>query len=175
MSWFFDGLAFLYMLLNGSIGFTRGIVDELGRLIGLILSILIATSQTVNISTIMLNKIELEPWLAIFLSFSCVFALILVFGRIITRLFQIAFLSKANKWINNLLGFLFGLLKGYLIIAVFSWILIILPLDKWTNIIEQNSRVFYASNNFRMDIVSFFGWEDPINHSENYIKDLVQP
>ena len=73
MSWFFDGLAFLYMLLNGSIGFTRGIVDELGRLIGLILSILIATSQTVNISTIMLNKIELEPWLAIFLSFSCVF------------------------------------------------------------------------------------------------------
>jgi len=74
-----------------------------------------------------------------------------------------------------LLGFLFGLLKGYLIIAVFSWILIILPLDKWTNIIEQNSRVFHASNNFRMDIVSFFGWEDFINHSENYIKDLVQP
>jgi len=101
--------------------------------------------------------------------------LILVFSRIITKLFQIALLSKANKWINNLLGFLFGVLKGFFIITVFVWILIILPLDKWTNIIEQNSRVFHISTNFRINIVSFFGWEDPIIYSENFIKDLVQP
>lgn len=175
MSLFLDGLAFLYMLLNGTIGFTRGLVDELGRLIGLIFSILIAISQTVNISSLILNKIDIEPWLVILLAFSSVFALILVFSRIITKLFQIALLSKANKWINNLLGFLFGVLKGFFIITVFVWILIILPLDKWTNIIEQNSRVFQISTKFRINIVSFFGWEDPINYSENFIKDLVQP
>ena len=175
MSLFLDGLALLYMLLNGTIGFTRGLVDELGRLIGLIFSILIAISQTVNISSLILNKIDIEPWLVILLVFSSVFALILVFSRIITKLFQIALLSKANKWINNLLGFLFGVLKGFFIITVFVWLLIILPLDKWTNIIEQNSRVFHISTNFRINIVSFFGWEDPIIYSENFIKDLVQP
>ena len=175
MSLFLDGLALLYMLLNGTIGFTRGLVDELGRLIGLIFSILIAISQTVNISSLILNKIDIEPWLVILLVFSSVFALILVFSRIITKLFQIALLSKANKWINNLLGFLFGVLKGFFIITVFVWILIILPLDKWTNIIEQNSRVFHICTNFRINIVSFFGWEDPIIYSENFIKDLVQP
>ena len=175
MSLFLDGLALLYMLLNGTIGFTRGLVDELGRLIGLIFSILIAISQTVNISSLILNKIDIEPWLVILLAFSSVFALILVFSRIITKLFQIALLSKANKWINNLLGFLFGVLKGFFIITVFVWILIILPLDKWTNIIEKNSRVFHISTNFRINIVSFFGWEDPIIYSENFIKDLVQP
>lgn len=175
MSLFLDGLALLYMLLNGTIGFTRGLVDELGRLIGLIFSILIAISQTVNISSLILNKIDIEPWLVILLAFSSVFALILVFSRIITKLFQIALLSKANKWINNLLGFLFGVLKGFFIITVFVWILIILPLDKWTNIIEQNSRVFHICTNFRINIVSFFGWEDPIIYSENFIKDLVQP
>ena len=175
MSLFLDGLALLYMLLNGTIGFTRGLVDELGRLIGLIFSILIAISQTVNISSLILNKIDIEPWLVILLAFSSVFALILVFSRIITKLFQIALLSKANKWINNLLGFLFGVLKGFFIITVFVWILIILPIDKWTNIIEQNSRVFQISTKFRINIVSFFGWEDPINYSENFIKDLVQP
>ena len=175
MSLFLDGLALLYMLLNGTIGFTRGLVDELGRLIGLIFSILIAISQTVNISSLILNKIDIEPWLVILLAFSSVFALILVFSRIITKLFQIALLSKANKWINNLLGFLFGVLKGFFIITVFVWILIILPIDKWTNIIEQNSRVFQISTKFRINIVSFFGWEDPIIYSENFIKDLVQP
>jgi len=50
-----------------------------------------------------------------------------------------------------------------------------LPLDKWTNIIEQNSKIFHTATRFRNNIVSFFGWEDPISYSENFIKDLVQP
>ena len=175
MSWFLDGLAFLYMIFNGILGFNRGIVDELGRLIGLCLSILIATSQTVNISTYILEKIELEPWLAIFIAFCSVFTLVLIFSRLVTRLFQIALLSKANIWVNNLLGLFFGMLKGFCIITVFIWVLIMFPLDKWTNIIEQNSKIFYAATSFRNNIVSFFGWEDPVSYSENFIKDLVQP
>ena len=175
MSWFLDGLAFLYMIFNGILGFNRGIVDELGRLIGLFISILIATSQTVNISTYILEKIELELWLAVFIAFCSVFTLILIFSRLVTRLFQIALLSKANIWVNNLLGLFFGMLKGFCIITVFIWVLIILPLDKWTNIIEQNSKIFHAATSFRNNIVSFFGWEDPVSYSENFIKDLVQP
>ena len=54
MSLFIDGLAFLYMLFNGILGYSRGLVDELGRLIGLVLSIIIATGQTVNVSKIIL-------------------------------------------------------------------------------------------------------------------------
>ena len=175
MSWFLDGLAFIYMLFNGTLGFTRGLVDELGRLIGLAISILVAISQTVNISNLILDKIDLEPWLAVFIAFSGVFAVILISSRLITRLFQIALLSKANIWLNSLLGFLFGMLKGFCIITVFVWLLIILPLDKWTNIIEQNSKIFQTTTSFRSSIVNFFGWEDPINYSENFIKDLVQP
>ena len=175
MSWFLDGLAFLYMIFNGILGFNRGIVDELGRLIGLFISILIATSQTVNISTYILEKIDLEPWIAVFIAFCSVFTLVLIFSRLVTRLFQIALLSKANIWVNNLLGLFFGMLKGFCIITVFIWVLIILPLDKWTNIIEQNSKMFHVATSFRNNIVSFFGWEDPVSYSENFIKDLVQP
>ena len=76
---------------------------------------------------------------------------------------------------DNILGFIFGSMKGYCIIAVFIWALIILPLDNWTNIIEQNSKVVHTTNGFRMNIISFFGWEDPVNFSENFIKKLVQP
>ena len=90
MSLFIDGLAFLYMLFNGILGYSRGLVDELGRLIGLVLSIIIATGQTVNISKIILGKIHLEPWLATMIAFGAVFSLIIIFSRIITRLFKIA-------------------------------------------------------------------------------------
>ena len=40
MGLFIDGLAILYMLFNGVLGHSRGLVDELGRLIGLVLSIM---------------------------------------------------------------------------------------------------------------------------------------
>ena len=175
MIWFLDGLAFSYMIFNGVLGFNRGIVDELGRLLGLCASILVAISQAVNISAYILDNIQLEPWMAVFISFCSIFSLILIISRLITRLFQIALLSKANILVNNLLGLLFGMIKGFCIITVFIWVLIILPLDKWTNIMEQNSNIFHTATNFRNNIVSFFGWEDPINYSENFIKDLVQP
>ena len=163
------------MLFNGILGYSRGIVDELGRLIGIVLSIIIATAHTVNLSKIILEKIHLEPWLAIIIAFAGIFSIILIFSRLITRLFKIALLSKANIWINSILGFFFGMLKGYCIITVFIWVLIILPLDSWTNIIEQNSKIILTTNHFLNIAVNFFGWEEPLNFSENFIKDLVQP
>ena len=175
MNLFLDGLAFLYILFNGVLGYSRGLVDEFGRLIGLVLSIIIAAGQTVNGSKLILEKIHLEPWLALIIAFGVIFSLILIFTRLITRLFKIALLSKANIWLNSILGFFLGMIKGYCIIAVFIWVLIILPLDSWTNIVEQNSRIFNTTNNFRNSIVNFFGWEDPLNYSENFIRDMVQP
>ena len=175
MSWFLDGLALFYILFNGVLGFNRGLVDELGRLIGLVLSILIATSKTAYLSSLILGYMNVPPWQPTFLSFCVIFCLALLFGRVVTRLFKIALLSRSNIWMDNLLGFIFGNLKGYCIIAVFIWIIIILPLDKWTMIIEQNSKIIKSTNEFRVTIISFFGWEDPINFSESFIKKLVQP
>ena len=175
MSFFLDGLAILYMLFNGILGYSRGIVDEFGRLIGLVLSIIIATGYTIDASKLISEKIHIDSWLAIIIAFGGIFAIILIFSRLLTRLFKIALISKANIWINSFLGFLFGMLKGYCIITIFIWVLIILPLDSWTNIVEQNSRIFQITNNFRISPVNFFGWEDPLNHSENFIRDMVQP
>ena len=55
MGWFLDGLALSYMLFNGVIGYNRGLVDELGRLFTLVLSILIATSKTAYFSNLILK------------------------------------------------------------------------------------------------------------------------
>ena len=119
MSLFIDGLAFLYMLFNGVLGYSRGLVDELGRLIGLASSIIIAIGQTGRTSKIILEKIHLEPWLVTIIAFGSIFSIILILFRLITRLFKIALLSNANIGMNNILGFLFGMLKGYCIITVF--------------------------------------------------------
>ena len=42
-------------------------------------------------------------------------------------------------------------------------------------LLKQNSKIVKTTNEFRVAIISFFGWEDPVNFSENFIKKLVQP
>jgi hypothetical protein len=51
----------------------------------------------------------------------------------------------------------------------------ILPLQKWSNIIETNSILAQKSNLIRINMVEFFNWEDPVALSESYLKQLSQP
>ena len=46
MTWFIDGLAILFILFLGYNGFNRGLIEEFGRLVGLIIAILISMSNT---------------------------------------------------------------------------------------------------------------------------------
>ena len=50
MTWFLDGAAILFILFLGYIGFNRGLIEELGRLIGLIIAIIISMSNTKSVS-----------------------------------------------------------------------------------------------------------------------------
>ena len=46
MLWFLDALVLIFILLGYS-GFNKGLIEELGRLIGLVLSIIISISNTI--------------------------------------------------------------------------------------------------------------------------------
>ena len=99
----------------------------------------------------------------------------IICSRILTKFFHIAFLSVDNRLMNHSLGFLFGTFKGVMILITFVWLVSILPLSKWTNIINNNSRLITYSDQIRISIVSFFNWEDPISLSESFVKELTQP
>jgi uncharacterized membrane protein required for colicin V production len=49
MSWFLDGLAVFFMVYSGVVGFKRGFIEELGRLIGLLLAVVIAISNSTSL------------------------------------------------------------------------------------------------------------------------------
>jgi uncharacterized membrane protein required for colicin V production len=76
---------------------------------------------------------------------------------------------------NRSLGFLFGGIKGGFIVMVFIWVIAILPLKKWSIIIQENSQIAQRSNKLRLEMVTFFNWEDPVALSESYLKQLTQP
>ena len=70
---------------------------------------------------------------------------------------------------------MFGIVKGTVILISIFWFVSILPLHKWTNIINEKSILISYSNDFRLLIISFFNWEDPIALGEAYVKYLTHP
>jgi uncharacterized membrane protein required for colicin V production len=170
-----DGVAIAFILLWGYQGFKNGLIEELGRLLGLIVAILISISKSSDLSRKVTEFMQIEYWLSIFISFSILFISIIFTARFFTKLIKIAFLSQGNQLVNRLLGLFFGALKGSGMIIVLVWIIAILPLKKWTSFINQNSRLAVIGNDLRISTVSFFNWEDPVMVSESYIKKLTKP
>ena len=119
MLWFLDGLVVVFILLLGYNGFNKGLIEELGRLFGLALAILLSISQSTFVFTKLNEFINADEWVIMFFSFSLLFVIALLISRIITKMFHIALLSNNNQLMNRSLGFTFGLIKGYIIFLVF--------------------------------------------------------
>ena len=175
MAWFLDGVAILFILFLGYIGFNRGLIEELGRLIGLIIAILISMSNTKSISDKIIGIVGLDDWIIKILTFTLLFIATIVLTRLLTKMLNIAILSKNNQMMNQSLGFTFGAFKGFFIIMTILWFIALLPKQKWTSFMGKKSNILIISNQFRISIISFFNWDDPVELSESYIKQLTQP
>ena len=175
MTWFLDGFAILFILFLGYIGFNRGLIEELGRLIGLIIAILISMSNTKSVSDKIIGIVGLDDWIIKILTFTLLFIATIVLTRLLTKMLNIAILSKNNQMMNQSLGFTFGAFKGFFIIMTILWFIALLPKQEWTSFMGKKSNISKISNQFRISIVSFFNWDDPVELSESYIKQLTQP
>ena len=175
MTWILDGFAITFILFLGYNGFNRGLIEELGRLIGLIIAILISMSNTKSISDKVIGIVGLDDWIIKILTFTLLFIATIVLTRLLTKMLNIAILSKNNQMMNQSLGFTFGAFKGFFIIMTVFWFIALLPKQKWTSFINKKSNISIISNQFRVSVVSFFNWDDPVELSESYIKQLTQP
>jgi uncharacterized membrane protein required for colicin V production len=175
MTWFLDGFAILFILFLGYNGFNRGLIEELGRLIGLIIAILISMSNTKSVSDKIIGIVGLDDWIIKILTFSLLFIATITLTRLMTKMLNIAIISKNNQMMNQSLGFTFGAFKGFFIIMTILWFIALLPKQEWTSFMGKKSNISKISNQFRISLVSFFNWDDPVELSESYIKQLTQP
>jgi len=63
MTWLLDGFSILFILFLGYNGFNRGLIEELGRLVGLIIAILISMSNTKPVSDKIIEIVGLDDWI----------------------------------------------------------------------------------------------------------------
>ena len=172
---FLDSLAIFFIIIMGYSGFTKGFIEELGRLLGLIFAVFVSMSKSVAFSSYLSTFMEYKESILLSLSYTLLFILSICIGRILTKFAHIAFLSAENRLVNHTMGFFFGMVKGAIVLISFVWFMSILPLQKWNTIINENSKLIIYSNQIRLSVISFFNWEDPISLSESYVKKMTQP
>ena len=172
---FLDSLAIFFIIIMGYSGFTKGFIEEFGRLLGLIFAVFVSISKSIVFSSYLSTLIDYNGSILLPLSYTLLFISSICIGRILTKFAHVAFLSVENRLVNHTMGFFFGMVKGATLLIAFVWFVSILPLQKWNNIINENSKLITYSNQIRLSVISFFNWEDPVTLSESYIKKITQP
>ena len=170
---FIDALAFFFLIGMSIIGFRRGLVEELGRLLGLIFATVFSLKFYVKLGSMILNWISMDVWVLFILSFIAIFSIILICMRILTKLIQFLFLSKSTKWVNRVMGTFFGGTKGILVVMMFFWIFELMPNSKSADIIMQESEMAQYLIKTRKSIISSFNLDDPIKSGEKSIKNYL--
>ena len=170
---FLDTLAIFFMALNSFIGFNRGFIEELGRLLGLLISSIIASNLYVGLGTILTQTLPADPWVMFVLSYIIIFLAALFGVRVITKLIHFMFLSKSTKWVNKLLGGFFGFIKGVVIVMMFFWMFELVPDKNISNAVLNNSISADKLVKIRKDIISIFDWNDPIKRGETSINNFL--
>ena len=170
---FLDVLACFFIAIMGSIGFRRGFIEEMGRLIGLIISIVFSLKYYLTLSSKILTFINLNTFVVMVISFSIIFVLMLFIIRVLTRFFHILLTSRGTKFANRSMGFVFGSLKGIIILMLIYWTIDLFPSNKWISIIRKESYLSYKFTNTRYVIINLFHLEDPVKEGEVFIKEMI--
>ena len=132
-------------------------------------------SKSTSLSNYLTTTFNYESTFILPLSYLILVIISICIGRVITKFAHIAFLSVENRIMNHIMGSLFGMIKGGISLIIFFWFISILPLQKWTNIMNETSKLINYSNVVRTSVISFFNWDDPVSLGESYIKDIIQP
>jgi len=168
-----DALATFFIITMGVIGFRRGLVEELGRLLGLIFATIFALRLYVSLGLSLTSWVPVDTWLLFVLSFILIFIGILLLTRMVTKLLHFLFLSKSTKWVNRVMGIIFGIAKGILTLMIFFWMFELMPNRETSKIVTTQSKIAKRMIGIRKSIVSTFNWKDPVTNGEETIRSFL--
>ncbi len=156
---FLDVLAVFMILVLAVVGYQRGFIDELGRLLGLIFALVLGIRFYVPLGGMIIQPTGWDGGLALFVSFSIIFIAVLVAVRLFTRMIQIMTISHVTRRANNILGAGFGALKGGFVLIIAVWLIASFPGSKWTGNISRQSHLYSPVARNKDRVVKLFRLE----------------
>ena len=118
-----DYIIFILFMVGGIWGAIKGFLDEVATKFGYVLGFMLAIMFTHRLSAFFQYQAGFPAWFAAFLSyffiFVCGFLLMKGLGKILLNIVDSAKLTV----LDNVLGFVLGLLEAFFLMAAFEYIL----------------------------------------------------
>lgn len=119
-----DGIVALVIVVSAILAYSRGFVRELMSIAGWVAAAILAFMFAASVQPLVLEIPYVGPFLqgscelSMIASFVAVFAVALLVASIFTPLFSSAIQNSAIGSIDQVLGFVFGVARGVLLVAV---------------------------------------------------------
>jgi len=110
----------LFIAYFGFRGFQRGLVEEVGRLVGLVLAVILADKLTPTVALMLRMQNEMAGNI---LAFIGIFVGTLIAASLLTRTVRTLVELVLLGWLDKLGGTVFGILKSLLILGVLIYVL----------------------------------------------------
>lgn len=120
----------VFLLVLALWGLKKGFIASIIQLLGLIIAIVIISKMGHFVKEWLISRFDLNEILAVIASYILIFLVIMITVRIIIFLMH-SFVELLHlKWLNRLLGALFSVINGLLVISILTIIFNISPFDK---------------------------------------------
>lgn len=160
----------LFIAYYGYRGFQRGLVDEVGRLIGLVLAVILAN----QFSSLLAGQLGLDSAVA-----RTVAAFVIIF---VITLMTMGFLIRAIRtvielvllgWLDRMGGILFGVLKSIVVLGVLIYIMENVDFTQsFVSRLEQRSFVYRQVVAVKNGLFSALSLDSLIQDAHDRIKEL---
>jgi|TARA_Y100000310_G_scaffold34895_1_gene33035 membrane protein required for colicin V production len=169
----FDFIAIVITLALTIIGYHRGFLEELARLVALLFATAITVRYAGTLAFWLQERVAVDGRILSSASFIVLFASVLFVTRLLTRFLQVFMLSKGIRWANRYLGVVFGFLKGVVTIMVILWMIDMIPNQNYFRKLKSDSFVYRQFTIYRDWSIYSFGLQDSVIKSELWLKERM--
>jgi membrane protein required for colicin V production len=167
---YIDIILLILLIISAFNGFSKGFVEELAGLVALILGIWAALHFSGFVAQLITDVFNFEsrflPVIAFLVTFVVVLILVSIIGSMVNNLVKAVNLG----FINRLAGFVFGVVKGALVLSIF--LVVFNKIDEDVHILpdesKNGSRLYEPVRNFAPSVFPFLDfWGDIIKENDS--------
>ena len=117
-----DNLILAVIAISSAFGVRRGFIKEIMSLLSWIAALLVSRVYSGSLASILENLID-NPSVRYVIAFSVLFVIIIMLGTLLNHLMSKLLVVTGLKTIDRLLGAVFGVARGTVIVMVFLFVL----------------------------------------------------
>lgn len=168
------GVFLLFLIFKG---LRKGFIKSVINLIGLLVIIIFITKFGYVVKHLLITKYGLSEIIAMIGSYILIALGIFIIIRIIIKILHSIVDIMNLEWLNKLLGMLFGLFNGFLIIAILLALINMVPYSKQISDYVSHSKIVYyvkeSTELVKIDYPNLFDKDGKLGKKVEEIKKMV--